>query len=133
MIAGMQEDAVQNASPCPLRELARHRRSRFGPAEHVHRCWAGTYPQGCGRGFHDNAIYPIPVNLHAPGDNSNPANSHVIPALIKKFIDARERGAAFMEPWGSGSREFLPVEETLFENGLRRTIEWYEAKRTAPS
>jgi hypothetical protein len=135
MIAGMREDAVPNAPPCPLLELARHRRSRFVQAEHVHHCWAGTYSRGWGRGFYDNVIYPIPINLYAPGDNSNPANSHVIPALIKKCIDARERGDTLIEPrgTGSGSREFLPVKETSFENGLRRAIEWYEANRTAAS
>ncbi len=62
-------------------------------------------------GFH--AIYLIPVNLYGPGDNFDPASSHVIPALIKKCVDAREAGQAPIEVWGTGnaSREFLYVED----------------------
>ncbi len=60
-----------------------------------------------------NAIYLLPVNLYGPGDNFDPASSHVIPALIKKCIDARQRGDAFIEAWGTGvaSREFLYVDD----------------------
>lgn len=60
-----------------------------------------------------NAIYLIPVNLYGPGDNFDPRSSHVIPALIKKCIDAREASAAEIEVWGSGSasREFLYVDD----------------------
>ncbi len=60
-----------------------------------------------------NAIYLLPVNLYGPGDNFDPASSHVIPALIKKCIDARESGAPFIEAWGTGSasREFVYVED----------------------
>ena len=60
-----------------------------------------------------NVIHLIPVNLYGPGDNFDPASSHVIPALIKKCIDARDAGAAEIEVWGSGSasREFLFVED----------------------
>jgi GDP-L-fucose synthase len=60
-----------------------------------------------------NAIHLIPVNLYGPGDNFNPATSHVIPALIKKCVDAREAGAPFIEVWGSGnaSREFIYVDD----------------------
>ncbi|CAN5869169.1 GDP-L-fucose synthase [soil metagenome] len=60
-----------------------------------------------------NSIYLIPVNLYGPGDNFDPATSHVIPALIKKCIDARDNGAPFIEVWGTGSasREFLYVED----------------------
>jgi GDP-L-fucose synthase len=56
-----------------------------------------------------NAIYLIPVNLYGPGDNFDPESSHVIPALVKKFIEARERGDAEVIAWGTGSasREFL--------------------------
>lgn len=58
-----------------------------------------------------NAIYLLPVNLYGPGDNFNPASSHVIPALIKKCVDAIERGDEQIVAWGSGraSREFLYV------------------------
>ena len=60
-----------------------------------------------------NAIYLIPVNLYGPGDNFDPATSHVIPALIKKCIDAREAGADHIDVWGTGSasREFLYVDD----------------------
>jgi GDP-L-fucose synthase len=60
-----------------------------------------------------NAIYLIPVNLYGPGDNFDPASSHVIPALIKKCIDARESGAHEITVWGTGraSREFLYVDD----------------------
>jgi GDP-L-fucose synthase len=60
-----------------------------------------------------NAIYLIPVNLYGPGDNFDPASSHVIPALIKKCVDARERGDDAIEVWGTGaaSREFLYVDD----------------------
>lgn len=60
-----------------------------------------------------NAIYLLPVNLYGPGDNFNPESSHVIPALIKKFVDAKESGSNKVEVWGTGaaSREFLYVED----------------------
>ena len=58
-----------------------------------------------------DVIHLIPVNLYGPGDNFNPASSHVIPALIKKCVDAREAGSDYIEVWGTGSasREFLYV------------------------
>jgi len=60
-----------------------------------------------------NAIYLLPVNLYGPGDNFDPRSSHVIPALIKKCVDARERGDDHIVVWGTGqaSREFLYVED----------------------
>ena len=63
--------------------------------------------------FGFNAIYLLPVNLYGPEDNANPANSHVIPALIRKFVEAKERGADKVVAWGTGSasREFLHVED----------------------
>jgi GDP-L-fucose synthase len=58
-----------------------------------------------------DVIHLIPVNLYGPGDNFDPASSHVIPALIKKCVDAREAGLDHIEVWGTGSasREFLYV------------------------
>src|SRR5260370_36511135 len=55
-----------------------------------------------------NAIYLLPVNLYGPRDSFDPAKSHVIPALIKKCIDAVESDAEEIEVWGAGSatREF---------------------------
>ncbi len=60
-----------------------------------------------------NSIFLLPVNLYGPRDNFNPTSSHVIPALIKKCVDARETGAKFIECWGTGAatREFLYVED----------------------
>jgi GDP-L-fucose synthase len=56
-----------------------------------------------------NSIFLLPVNLYGPGDNFDPASSHVIPALIKKCVDAVESGAKYIECWGTGkvSREFI--------------------------
>ncbi|MEX0631029.1 MAG: GDP-L-fucose synthase [Chloroflexota bacterium] len=60
-----------------------------------------------------NVIHLIPVNLYGPGDNFNPASSHVIPALIKKCVDARKAGERRIDVWGTGSasREFLYVDD----------------------
>ena len=60
-----------------------------------------------------NSIYLLPVNLYGPGDKTDLDSSHVIPALIRKMIDARERGQSEVELWGDGSptREFLYVED----------------------
>ena len=56
-----------------------------------------------------NSIFLLPVNLYGPRDNFDPSSSHVIPALIKKCIDARDSGAPEIVVWGTGnaSREFL--------------------------
>jgi GDP-L-fucose synthase len=60
-----------------------------------------------------NSIFLLPVNMYGPGDNFNLETSHVIPALIRKCVEARRDGRDFIEVWGSGtaSREFLYVED----------------------
>lgn len=60
-----------------------------------------------------NSIFLLPANLYGPGDKFDLKTSHVIPALIRKCVEARNRGASFVEVWGSGraSREFLYVED----------------------
>lgn len=60
-----------------------------------------------------NAIYLLPTNLYGPKDNFNPNSSHVIPALIKKFVEAKENKDLEVTVWGTGSptREFLFVED----------------------
>jgi len=60
-----------------------------------------------------NAIYLLPVNLYGPEDNFDPESSHVVPALIKKCVDAVESGEDRIVVWGTGraSREFLYVED----------------------
>ena len=60
-----------------------------------------------------NIIYLIPVNLYGPGDHFDLENSHVIPALIRKFVEAKDRNDKEVVVWGTGnvSREFLYVED----------------------
>ncbi|HVX84668.1 MAG TPA: GDP-L-fucose synthase [Phycisphaerae bacterium] len=60
-----------------------------------------------------NAIYLLPVNLYGPRDNFDLHTSHVIPALIRKCVEAKRGGADHIEAWGTGSasREFLYVED----------------------
>jgi len=60
-----------------------------------------------------NSIFLLPVNLYGPGDNFNPASSHVIPALIRKCLEAKDRGDDKIIAWGDGSptREFIYVED----------------------
>jgi GDP-L-fucose synthase len=60
-----------------------------------------------------NSIFLLPVNTYGPGDNFDPRSSHVIPALIKKFVEARNRGDQEVVAWGDGSptREFLYVDD----------------------
>jgi GDP-L-fucose synthase len=63
--------------------------------------------------YGQNAIGLLPVNLFGPGDNFDPETSHVIPALVRKFVEARQRGDDHVTCWGSGSasREFLYVDD----------------------
>jgi GDP-L-fucose synthase len=60
-----------------------------------------------------NGIFLLPANLYGPGDNFDPATSHVIPALIRRFVEARQGAASEVVLWGTGSpsREFLYVED----------------------
>jgi GDP-L-fucose synthase len=60
-----------------------------------------------------NSIFLLPVNLYGPGDNFDPASSHVIPALIRKCVQAVDEESQEIEVWGDGSptREFLYVED----------------------
>ena len=60
-----------------------------------------------------NGIYLLPVNLYGPGDNFDPETSHVIPALIRRMVEAKERGSDSVTVWGTGdaSREFFYVED----------------------
>ena len=72
-----------------------------------------------------NSIFLLPVNLYGPGDNFNPASSHVIPALIRKFVEAKEAGQDEVIVWGDGSptREFLYVEDAA--EGIVMAAEGY--------
>lgn len=73
-----------------------------------------------------NAIYLLPVNLYGPGDNFDPNSSHVIPALIRKCVEAKREGKASIEVWGTGaaSREFLYVEDAA--EGIILATEHYD-------
>jgi len=72
-----------------------------------------------------NSIFLMPVNLYGPGDNFDPTSSHVIPALIKKCVDAKESGADSIVVWGDGTptREFLYVEDAA--EGILLAAEHY--------
>jgi len=73
-----------------------------------------------------NAIHLLPVNLYGPRDNFDPSSSHVIPALIKKCIDAIERRETRVAVWGTGraTREFLYVEDAA--EGIVLAAERYD-------
>jgi GDP-L-fucose synthase len=73
-----------------------------------------------------NTIYLLPVNLYGPHDNFDPSSSHVIPALIKKCVDAVESGAKSIMVWGTGNatREFLYVEDAA--EGIVLATERYD-------
>jgi GDP-L-fucose synthase len=74
-----------------------------------------------------NAIYLLPVNLYGPGDNFDPESSHVIPALIRKCLEAAEAGQDEVIVWGTGgaSREFLYVEDAA--EAIVLAAEYYNA------
>jgi len=74
-----------------------------------------------------NSIFLLPVNLYGPGDNFNPPSSHVIPALIKKCIDAVESGVDHIDCWGTGnvSREFIYVADAA--EGILLATEHYNS------
>lgn len=74
-----------------------------------------------------NSIFLLPVNLYGPGDNFNPASSHVIPALIRKYLEAKEQGADEIVAWGDGSptREFIYAEDAA--EGITLATERYNS------
>lgn len=81
----------------------------YGLAKKMQLVQAQAYRQQYGF----NAIFLLPVNLYGPGDNFDPASSHVIPALIRKFVEARKAKYREVVVWGTGkaSREFLYVKD----------------------
>lgn len=72
-----------------------------------------THAQANRAQYGQRCVYVIPTNLYGPGDKFHPAVSHVIPALIKKCVDAVEAGEGHIDVWGTGSasREFLYVDD----------------------
>ena len=76
--------------------------------------------------YGQNVVYLIPTNLYGPGDKFHPAVSHVIPALIKKCVEAKERNHDHIDVWGTGSasREFLYVDDAA--QGVVLAAEHYD-------
>ena len=74
-----------------------------------------------------NSIFLLPVNLYGPGDNFDPRTSHVIPALVRKCVEAVERGDSSIEVWGDGTptREFLYVDDAV--EGILLAAEKYDS------
>jgi GDP-L-fucose synthase len=72
-----------------------------------------TMCQAYNRQYGTSYISVMPTNLYGPGDNYDPQNSHVLPALIRKFQEAKSEGRPFVEIWGTGTprREFLYVDD----------------------
>jgi GDP-L-fucose synthase len=107
--------AYPKFTPVPFREddlwngYPEETNAPYGLAKKMLLVQAQAYRQQYGY----NAIFLLPVNLYGPRDNFNPASSHVIPALIRKCLEAREQGAQEIIAWGDGSptREFLYVED----------------------
>jgi GDP-L-fucose synthase len=102
-------------TPVPFREedlwdgYPEETNAPYGMAKKMLLVQAQTYRQQYGL----NAIFLVPVNLYGPGDNFDPDTSHVIPALIRKCVEAQEAGRDEVVVWGSGkaTREFLFVED----------------------
>jgi GDP-L-fucose synthase len=102
-------------APQPLREDA----LLTGPLEPTNDAYAIakiagiTHVQAMRRQHGRHWISAMPTNLYGPGDNFHPQESHVLPAMIRRFHEARESGAAEVTIWGSGTprREFLHVDD----------------------
>jgi GDP-L-fucose synthase len=82
--------------------------------------------QGYREEYKFEGIYLLPVNLYGPGDNFDLSSSHVIPAMIRKFLEARDAASSEVVLWGDGSptREFLYVEDAA--EGILAAAERYE-------
>jgi len=107
--------AYPKLTPVPFREedlwsgYPEETNAPYGLAKKMLLVQAQAYRQQYGF----NGIYLLPVNLYGPGDRDDPETSHVIPALIRKCLEARRTGASEIVCWGDGSptREFLYVED----------------------
>jgi GDP-L-fucose synthase len=107
--------AYPKFTPTPFREddlwngYPEETNAPYGLAKKMMLVQAQSYRQQ----YDFNTIFLLPANLYGPGDNFDSESSHVIPALIRKCIEARENGASFVEAWGTGnaSREFLYVDD----------------------
>ena len=120
--------AYPKFTPVPFREedlwggYPEETNAPYGLAKKMLLVQAQAYRQQYGL----NAIYLLPVNLYGPRDNFSPESSHVIPALIKKVVEAKNAGAPFVEVWGTGNatREFLYVEDAA--KGIVLATEGYD-------
>jgi GDP-L-fucose synthase len=120
--------AYPKFTPVPFREddlwggYPEETNAPYGMAKKMMLVQAGAYRQQYGF----NAIFLLPVNLYGPGDNFNLKTSHVIPALIRKALEARDGGASELALWGDGSptREFLYVEDAA--EGIITAAEIYD-------
>jgi GDP-L-fucose synthase len=119
--------AYPKFTPVPFREAdlwngyPEETNAPYGLAKRMLLVQAQAYRQEYGF----NAIYLLPVNLYGPRDNFDPESSHVIPALIRKCLEAVEAGQEEVTVWGTGmaSREFLYVEDAA--EGVVLATEYY--------
>ncbi|MFI3209364.1 MAG: GDP-L-fucose synthase, partial [Eubacteriales bacterium] len=88
------------------------------------------YCEYLNRQYNTNFISAMPTNLYGPNDNYHPTHSHVLPALIRRFHEAKESGAKEVTCWGSGSpfREFLYVDDLA--DACLFLMEHYEGNET---
>lgn len=115
-------------TPVPFREddlwngYPEETNASYGLAKKMLLVQSQTYRQQYGY----NSVFLMPVNLYGPGDNFDPASSHVIPALIRKSIEAQEAGENEIVGWGTGAptREFLYVEDAA--EGILLAAEHYD-------
>ena len=85
-----------------------------------------TLSQAYRKQYGFNAIFVIPTNLYGPGDHFDPEYGHVIPALIRKFVEAKQQGHSSVTVWGTGkaTRDFLYVEDAA--EGIVLAVERYD-------
>ena len=129
LIAGTVCSYPSNA-PSPFREsefwngFPEITNAPYGIAKKMLLVQAQAYRQQYGM----NIIYTIPVNLYGPNDNFEMDSSHVIPALIRKFIDARDNNKQEVVNWGTGqaTREFLYVDDCA--DGLISCMQYYNSE-----
>ena len=115
-------------TPVPFREddlwngYPEETNAPYGLAKKMLLVQSQTYRQQYGY----NSVFLMPVNLYGPGDNFDPASSHVIPALIRKSIEAQEAGENEIVVWGTGAptREFLYVDDAA--EGILLAAEHYD-------
>jgi GDP-L-fucose synthase len=119
--------AYPKFAPIPFREddlwngYPEETNAPYGLAKKMLLVQSQTYRQQ----YEFNSLFLLPVNLYGPRDNFDPASSHVIPALIRKCIEAQTQGDDHIIVWGTGkaTREFLYVEDAA--EGILRAAETY--------